>query len=288
MHAVTADLEPILSPGGRLRIHRIPAASDNLIWVAECVQTGAAAVVDGPGATEVDAWCAAHDIAIDTILTTHTHHDHVGLHHAWEDAGALQGKRVLGAEARRAEIPGLSEPVDEGRRFALGAVQGEVWRTEGHIDDHLSYLIDGAVFCGDTLFAGGCGYLFDGPAETMFASLMRLAGLDPRTLVCCAHEYTQDNLRFAWSVEPDNEALAERIREVWAVRAEGGCTVPSTIGVERATNPFLRPGSPTLRAAVGAAPEASHAEVFAATRAAKDGKAYRSLSDEALPLSPTG
>jgi len=285
MHAVTAPLPELTSPGGRLRIVRIPAASDNLVWVLQCLATGEAAVVDGPGCAEVDAWSAQHGVAIGTVLTTHTHHDHVGLHHAWQAAGALAGKRVLGAEARRAEIPGLSHPVDDGDRFVLGAVEGRVLRTEGHIDDHLSYLVDGALFCGDTLFAGGCGYLFDGPPAAMFRSLMRLAALPPETLVCCAHEYTQDNLRFAWSVEPDNEALAERIREVWAIRADGGCTVPSTIAAERATNPFLRPGSPTLRAAVGCDGSTDHAEVFAATRATKDGKAYRAMSEEELPLS---
>ncbi len=284
MHVVTAELPVIESPGGRLRVHRIPAASDNLVWVAQCVATGAAAVVDGPGSAEVDAWQAATGIAIDTVLTTHTHGDHIGLHRAWSQQGKLQGKRVLGARQRADEIPGLTQPVDEGDRFVLGEVEGVVLRTEGHIDDHLSYLIDGVLFCGDTLFAGGCGYLFDGPPAAMFRSLMRLAELPPETLVCCAHEYTQDNLRFAWSVEPDNEALAERIRAVWAVRAEGGCTVPSTVGIEQATNPFLRPGSPTLRRAVGLGEEAPYGDVFAATRALKDSKAYRAQGDVGLPL----
>jgi hydroxyacylglutathione hydrolase len=160
--------------------------------------------------------------------------------------------------------------------------------TEGHIDGHVSYVFGDVLFSGDTLFAGGCGYLFDGPPEAMFGSLTRLSALDPATRVCCAHEYTQDNLRFAWSVEPDNDALADRIRRVWALRAEGRASVPSTIAEERATNPFLRHHSPTLRASVAKAfpdrdlstPEA----IFAATRALKDRKDYRRLTDAALPL----
>ena len=286
MHVVTADLPPLTSPGGRLRVHRIPAAADNIVWVLECVETGAAAVVDGPGSAEVEAWVARSGVTIGTVLTTHTHGDHVGLHRAWAASGALEGKRVVGAEARRAEIPGLTDPVDDCASFHVGVVEGRVLRTEGHIDDHLSYVIDGVLCCGDTLFAGGCGYLFDGPPSAMFASLMRLAALPPETLVCCAHEYTEDNLRFAWSVEPDNAALAERIRSVWALRATGGCTLPSTIGEERATNPFLRPGSATLRASVGCGGDAVHADVFAKTRATKDGKAYRATGDEGLPLEP--
>ena len=124
--------------------------------------------------------------------------------------------------------------------------------------------------------------------EAMFASLLRLAALPPGTRVGCAHEYTVDNLRFAWSVEPGNAALAERIRRVRALRAAGGCAVPSTIGEERATNPFLRPGSPEVAARVAASTEgpldpARPDRVFAATRALKDRKIYRAIPDEELP-----
>jgi hydroxyacylglutathione hydrolase len=121
----------------------------------------------------------------------------------------------------------------------------------------------------------------------MFRSLSRLASLPGHTRVCCGHEYTKDNLRFAWSVEPDNPALAERIRRVWRVREHGGCAVPSTIAEERATNPFLRTESPSLRAHVEAAAGQSltdSAAVFAATRALKDRKVYRELTDALLPI----
>ncbi|MEM7679375.1 MAG: hydroxyacylglutathione hydrolase C-terminal domain-containing protein, partial [Myxococcota bacterium] len=131
------------------------------------------------------------------------------------------------------------------------------------------------------------GYLFDGPPSKMHQSLTRLATLPPETRVCCAHEYTQDNLRFAWSIDSGNDALANRIRYAWKLRAAGGCTVPSTVATERATNPFLRHDDPDLRAKVAAAfPEReldTAADIFAATRALKDRKDYKSLDDASLP-----
>ena len=160
--------------------------------------------------------------------------------------------------------------------------------TEGHIDGHVTFVLDGVLFCGDTMFGAGCGYLFDGPPPKMWNSLERLAALDGAHRVCCAHEYTQDNLRFAWSVEPGNPDLAQRIKATWALRAEGRSSVPSTIEVERKTNPFLRHASPIIREHVARAmPEwslSSPAEIFAATRALKDRKDYRDLPDSSLPI----
>lgn len=275
MHAVTQPIAPVLSPGGALRIHAIPAASDNLVWGIECLATGTFAVVDGPGADEVEAYEEAHGLHTTIVLTTHTHGDHIGIHRAWASSGRLEGMTVIGSATAPTAIPGLTRAVDDGDPFRVGTVEGRVMRTEGHIDGHISFVIDGALFCGDTLFAGGCGYLFDGPPAAMFDSLMRLAALPDATLICCAHEYTADNLRFACTVEPDNEALVARQAEVTALRAEGRCTLPSTMGAERATNPFLRPGSATIRAAVGLDGTAAHAQVFAATRALKDTGAYK-------------
>ncbi|MFT4621794.1 MAG: hydroxyacylglutathione hydrolase [Myxococcota bacterium] len=288
MHAVTRPSPPFRVAGGALEIHCVPAASDNLVWLAVCTETGIAAIVDGPSAREVLAYCKVQGIRPSVVLNTHTHGDHIGVNVDLERRGLLAEMQVVGPASRAGEIPGLTHPVSDGDTVRIGEVEGTVWLTEGHIDGHISFVFDGVVFCGDTLFAGGCGYLFDGPPEVMHASLMRLASLPGATAVCCAHEYTSDNLRFAWSVEPDNAVLADRIRAVWATRALGGCTVPSTIAMEQATNPFLRPGSATLRATVAAAwpgrVVASHADVFAAARALKDRKDYRSLDDAALPL----
>ena len=169
-----------------------------------------------------------------------------------------------------------------------------MWLTEGHLDGHLSFVFtgpdgsDGVVFCGDTLFTGGCGYLFDGPPETMYRSLQRLASLHGDTRVCCAHEYTEDNLRFAWTVDGQNAALAERIRTVWHLRAEGRCAVPSTIAEECATNPFIRCASADFRASLPASlgrdARDSGEAAFAAVRALKNGGAHKQVDDGQLPL----
>jgi hydroxyacylglutathione hydrolase len=246
---------------------------------------GEAAAVDGPEAAPALDACRALGVRLTTILNTHTHPDHVGINHALGDLSSI---RVVGPKRKAADVPGLDEPVDEGDALELFGVPVKVMLTEGHIDGHVSYALDGAVFCGDTLFAAGCGYLFDGPPVKMHDSLQRLSGLPDDTRVFCAHEYTQDNLRFAWSVEPDNEALRDRIRAAWAVRARGESTVPSTIGLEKATNPFLRPYSTTIRRTVAEAfpgrELATDADVFAATRALKDEKTYRERGDDVLPL----
>lgn len=284
-HVVTQPMEPVVCLGGRLRLHQVPAATDNLVWIAECTATGEAAVVDGPDAEAALAYAERHGIRLGTVWNTHTHGDHVGINRDLQRRGRLDRMRVVGPARVADDVPGITDPVDEGDEVRLGELVARVLLTEGHLDGHVSFALvgeSGVVFCGDTLFAGGCGYLFSGPPAKMFDSLMRLAALPADTRVCCAHEYTQDNLRFAWSVEPDNEALAERIRRVWALRAEGRCAVPSTIDEERATNPFLRPGSATIRANVGV--DGGFADVFAATRALKDQKAYKATGDDVLPL----
>ncbi|NVB38229.1 hydroxyacylglutathione hydrolase [Pseudenhygromyxa sp. WMMC2535] len=290
-HVVSVPRSPIeVHVGARsLELHQIPVWRDNFTWLIVDPRTGEAAAVDGPEADPVLAYLDAHDLELSTIFTTHTHPDHIGLHRDLDKAERLMGLRVIGnAAVGQRGIPGLNAAVRGGDSIDFAGVRFEVMLTEGHIDGHLSYRAGPLLFCGDTLFAGGCGYLFDGPPAKMHASLTRLAALPEDTLVCCAHEYTEDNLRFAWSVEPDNAALAARIREVWELRARGESTVPSTIAVERATNPFLRADSPTIRATLAAAlPEApleTPAQIFAATRALKDRKTYKDSPDSALPL----
>lgn len=287
-HVVTKPTAPFRSGSGKLEVHQIPAWQDNLIWLVVSTESGAGAAVDGPEAGAVLAYCTEHGIELTAILNTHTHGDHVGINRDLAARGRLPGLRVVGSARAARDVPGITERVDEGDRVELGGVEGRVMLTEGHIDGHVSYVFEDLVFCGDTLFAGGCGYLFDGPPAKMHDSLTRLARLDGTTRVCCAHEYTQDNLRFAWSVEPDNEDLALRIRTAWKIRADGGSTVPSTIDEERRTNPFLRHDSPTLRRHVAEAfPDldvSDPAAVFAATRRLKDQKAYKQLSDADLPL----
>lgn len=286
-HVVTHPTPPFVIASGALTVHQIPAATDNLIWLV-AARDGEAAAVDGPDAEAVLAYCARQGLRLTTIFNTHTHGDHVGINRDLEDRGTLRSMRVVGSSRAAHDVPGITERVDEGDSVSFGGVTAKVMLTEGHIDGHVSFVFDGVVFCGDTLFAGGCGYLFDGPPPKMHASLTRLAALDGATRVACAHEYTQDNLRFAWSVEPDNADLAERIGTTWKARARGECTLPSTIEIERRTNPFLRHASKTIREHVARAfpgrqlttPE----EIFAATRALKDRKDYKSIPDTALPL----
>ena len=290
-HAVTVAPPPFTLPG--LVVHTVPAATDNLVWIAVCERTGAAAVVDGPSAEEALAYAQEHGLLIEQVWVTHTHGDHVGIVRDLAARGGLRGRRVFGPPAVRDAVrldpplEVLTDPVGEGSAFRLGEVEVRVLETPGHLDGHVSFLAGQALFCGDTLFTGGCGFLFDGPPDAMFRSLMRLAACAPETRVCCAHEYTLDNLRFAWLVEPDNEALAARIRDVRSRRARGECTVPSTIALERATNPFLRPGSPTLiRRVAERLPErdlSTPLAVFAATRALKDRKDHRAIGDHELP-----
>lgn len=288
-HVVTRPTPPFSSADGRLTVHQVPVWVDNLVWLVVCNATGETAVVDGPEAGPVLDYCEAHGLRLTTILNTHTHGDHVGINRDLQRRGKLEGLTVVGPGRRAADVPGLTRAVDEGDSARVGDVEGRVMLTEGHLDGHISYVFDDLLFCGDTLFAGGCGRLFDGPPAKMHDSLQRLAALPDQTRVCCAHEYTQDNLRFAWSLEPGNAALAERIRSAWALRADGGCTVPSRLGLERETNPFLRWDAPELVASVRAAvPDVSlesPLEVFTATRRLKDLGDYKQRGDEGLPLS---
>lgn len=287
-HVVTHPTEPFTTSDGSLTVHQIPAWQDNLIWLAVCNETGAAAAVDGPEAGPVLEYCERHGIELSAIFNTHTHGDHIGINHDCKRRGMLDDLRVVGSKLRASDVPGITEPVVDGDTVTLGKATGRVMLTEGHIDGHVSFVFDDVVFCGDTMFAAGCGYLFDGPPAKMHDSLTRLAALPGGTRVCCAHEYTEDNLRFAWSVDAGNDALAERIREVWRVRKQGRCTVPSTIEVERATNPFLRHDAETLRARVAQAwPDrdlTTAVDVFAATRALKDRKDYKKSGDDGLPV----
>jgi hydroxyacylglutathione hydrolase len=227
-------------------------------------------------------------LRLTTILNTHTHGDHVGINRDLARRGMLETTRVVGSARAAGDVPGIKELVDDGDRVTFGGMEGDVLLTEGHINGHISFVFDGVLFCGDTLFGAGCGYLFDGPPAKMHRSLSRLSELDGATRVCGAHEYTQDNLRFAWSVEPGNGDLAARIAQTWKVRAGGGCSLPSTIDLERRTNPFLRHASQTLRDHVARAmPDRSLStpeDVFAATRALKDRKDYKRIADSELPI----
>jgi len=287
-HVVSVPKSPFMTGDGRLTIYQRTAWEDNLVWIAACNATGESAIIDGPDAQAALDCCNEQGLTLRVILNTHTHRDHIGLNVDLAERGLLAGLTVYGRERAPGSVPGLTHPVGDGDIVQIGHVTGRVILTEGHLNGHVSYLFDDVLFCGDTLFGAGCGYLFDGSPSVMKASLDRLAALPAGTRVCCGHEYTQDNLRFAWSVEPSNKDLRARIRSTWEVRARGESSVPSTIGLERQTNPFLRHTAPELRRHVERhiKPDAdTPAGWFAATRKLKDVKHYRSLTDADLPLS---
>lgn len=286
-HVVRIPRPAFRSKNGCLEVHQVTAWQDNLVWVVACLKTRECFIVDGPVADGALALIEKEGFTLRGILNTHTHPDHVGVNRDLAKRGLLDGLEVIGPARDAERVPGLTRGVDEGDEVTIGSCTGRVLLTEGHIKGHVSYVFQDILFCGDTLFGAGCGYLFDGPPAAMHASLEKLAALDESTRVCCAHEYTEDNLRFAWSIDSKNEALANRIREVWALRERGECSVPSTIGEERATNPFLRHHDAGLRDALMSAIDvegSSAAETFAATRRLKDRKDYKKASDDTLPL----
>jgi hydroxyacylglutathione hydrolase len=251
-----------------LAIHCLPAFDDNYFWLLRDAASGQVAVVDpGDAAVVLDALPRVGG-RLDWILNTHHHGDHVGGNLALK---AATGCRVAGFGADAARLPGLDLAVADGDRFALGESLARVIATPGHTRGHIAWWFeaDAALFCGDTLFSLGCGRLFEGDAVTMWDSLSKLAALPDHTRVYCAHEYTLANARFAASVDPEHAPLRARIAEVEALRARGEPTVPTWLGVERASNPFLRAGDPDLAARIGMA-SAPAAAVFGELRRRKD------------------
>ena len=222
-----------------LEIVRIPALSDNYIWLVHDPVSDETMVVDPAEAAPVLAEADKRGWRIGQIWNTHWHPDHTGGNAAIKEA---TGAVVSGPAAEAARIPTLDVALGEGDRVTLGDHVATVLETPGHTAGHITFHLpaDSVVFTGDTLFAMGCGRLFEGNAEQMFANMQRLAKLPPETIVYCAHEYTQSNGRFALAAEPDNAATRDRMTTVDAARAHGEATVPTTIADELATNPFLR------------------------------------------------
>jgi hydroxyacylglutathione hydrolase len=225
-----------------MEIVRVPALTDNYVWLVHDPASDETAVVDPAVADPVLEAAEARGWRIGQIWNTHWHPDHTGGNSAIK---AATGAVVTGPVAEAARIPTLDRGVAEGDRVTLGAIEGEVIEVPAHTAGHIAYHFasERAAFVGDTMFAMGCGRLFEGSAEQMYANLARLAALPAETRVYCAHEYTLANARFAITVEPGNDALAHRLAAVEAARARGEATVPTTVALERATNPFVRAAS---------------------------------------------
>ena len=225
-----------------LEVARIPVLSDNYVWLLHDPESCETTVIDPAVAEPVLAEAARRHWQITQIWNTHWHPDHTGGNAAIK---AATGCTITAPAAEAGRIPTLDRAVAEGDRVTLGDYEAWVLEVPAHTAGHIAYHIPEAsvVFVGDTLFAMGCGRLFEGTAAQMHANMQRLSRLPPDTLVYCAHEYTLANGRFAVTVEPDNRALAERMAEVIALRDRGEATIPTTIALELATNPFMRAGS---------------------------------------------
>jgi len=290
-----SSLPPLAAPPvGGLSIYRVPCLSDNYAWIlvaeeggqgggggggggASCATT--VAVVDPAEAAPVAAALESLGMArLDLIINTHHHGDHVGGNLALK---ARYGARIVGPAADAARIPGLDTPVGDGDTWPLaGAASSSAasltvttFDTPGHTRGHVCHWIPGAaaLFSGDTLFALGCGRLFEGTPGQMHASLAKLKALPRETRVFCAHEYTAGNAAWASALYGGaNPALTARAGDVKAAREAGEATVPSLLGDELDTNPFLRADDPALKAAVGLPDSAGEVEVFAAVRQHKD------------------
>lgn len=248
----------------------IPVFNDNYVWA---VDDGSQALVVDPGQAEpVAHWLESRGLSLAAVLISHHHDDHIGglpaLMRRWP------GTTVWGPDDDR--IGGLHHVVGDGDtiRVPAPALQFQVLAVPGHTRSHLAFHGHGLLFSGDTLFSGGCGRLFEGTPAQMHASLQRLAALPDDTQVCCGHEYTLDNLRFAVAVEADNRPLQQHLQQVRQWRTAGQPSLPSRIGLERAINPFLRLHQAAIRqwltAHAGLSAEAGPVAAFAALRAAKD------------------
>ena len=251
-----------------LAIELLPALSDNYMYLLHEADSGVTAVVDPADPAPVIAALDRRGLGLDLILNTHHHGDHIGGNAALK---ARYGAKIVGPRAEVSRIPDMDRTVGQGDEVAVGGETARVIETPGHTSGHIAYWFESsrALFCGDTLFALGCGRLFEGTPAEMWESLGKLRALPDDTLVYCGHEYTQSNARFALTVEPANRFLSERARQIDATRAEGRPTIPSTLAEEKATNPFLRADEDSLKQGLGM-PGCSPVTAFAELRGRKD------------------
>jgi hydroxyacylglutathione hydrolase len=251
-----------------LEIIQIPVFDDNYIYLVHEPKANKTAVVDPALSEPVLGILKEKGWTLDFIINTHHHFDHVGGNLELKEA---TGCTIVGSAKDAERIPGMDIGVNEGDTFTLGEQTAYVFDVPGHTRAHIAYWFKGsdALFCGDTMFSLGCGRLFEGSPQEMWASLQKLSHLPDETLIYCAHEYTASNGEFALSIDAGNSALVQRMAEVENLRAQNKPTVPSLLGVEKQTNPFLRANEASLANSVGLAAE-SPDKVFAEIRIRKD------------------
>jgi hydroxyacylglutathione hydrolase len=251
-----------------LQIELIPAFADNYIYLLRETENGTVAVVDPGDAGPVIEKLEAEDLPLHLILLTHHHADHIG---GLQRLKQQYGAEAVGPAADNYRIEGLDRTVTEGDEVAIGALTADVIETPGHTAGHIAFHVPAAqaLFSGDTLFSLGCGRLFEGTPEQMWASLTKLRALPDETQIYCGHEYTLSNARFARSIDPDNAALAERAAEVEALREADKPTIPALLSTEKAANPFLRADISALQHALGRDGD-DPVEVFAEIRQRKN------------------
>ena len=237
----------------RLTVSSVPVLTDNYVWLIHDSESGETAAVDPSVADPVLDAAAASDLKITQVLNTHWHPDHTGGNDGIRDSTSCT---ITGpAEAER--VSRMDRIVAEGDRVRVGGAEAQVWDIPAHTGGHIAYYFEdeGMIFVGDTMFAMGCGRLFEGTAEQMYANMQRIAALPEDVRIYCGHEYTLANARFAAHADPGNADILRRLEEAAALRDEGKITLPTTVAEERATNPFVR---------------ASDAQEFARLRAEKD------------------
>jgi hydroxyacylglutathione hydrolase len=251
-----------------LELVTLPALSDNYTYLLHDSDSGATACIDVPDAKPILDELAKRNWTLTEIWLTHHHHDHIG---GVDDLLKVFDAKVTGATADRHRLPPLNREVADGDRFEFGGEVIDVLDVSGHTIGHVAFVAaaSGYAFTADSLMALGCGRLFEGTAAQMWDSLQKLAALDPETLICSGHEYTQANARFAITIDPENGDLKARIDRINSKRDSNEPTVPSKLSEEAATNPFLRAADPAIQAhldMIGAEP----VDVFAEIRARKD------------------
>jgi hydroxyacylglutathione hydrolase len=252
-----------------IHVRQLPCLADNYGVLIHDSASGATAAIDVPDAGPYLTTLDANQWKLTDILLTHHHADHI--QGVPELKATFPNARVVGPKKETARIPGLDVKIAEGDVVKVGTIELAVFDTPGHTSGHIAYYIasDDLLFAGDTLFALGCGRVFEAPMATMYHSLMKLAQLPQETQVYCGHEYTLSNARFAVTVDPENNLLAERAAEVEEMRKQGRPTLPTTIALETATNPFLRAEDPGVQKAVGMS-GADPVAVFAELRERKN------------------